>query len=168
MATRTAGNSQRARNKGDSSTIGKYMIGKEYTVAETSFGNTKEKGSVMKEEQGEMEKIMERMLEKFMRENEKLRNKIKEERNAWMEKRMKERERREREKIEWDRVKKDLKERIKELELKEKRREKKMRRSNIVIRGVQWNRKQRKRFLKEYLKMEIEVVETRRKRGKKI
>ena len=45
-------------------------------MAETSFSNTKEKVSVMKEGQGEMEKIMERMLEKFMGEIGKLRNEV--------------------------------------------------------------------------------------------
>ena len=38
----------------------------------------------------------------------------------------------------WDEEKKKLSDRIKELEMKEERQERKLRRSNIIIKGIKW------------------------------
>lgn len=82
-----------------------------------------------------------------------------------------EREETEKEKLEWDRIKKNFEEKIKVLELKAERKEKEMRRNNIVIKGVEWKEQgtteEVKRFLNEHLKMETEMVETRRVNKKK-
>ena len=134
----------------------KYVEGRESGKAAPPGGGRGEGESARKETVGDLERARERMFGKYMAEIEKWREEMKEERRLWEQERKRER-------AEWEMERKILESRLRELEMREERRERENKKKNIVIRGGQWKEgegeKEVEEFIKENLKVEVEVKE---------
>lgn len=111
---------------------------------------------------GEMRKQMDKMQEQM---NENMTEQIGQLRREMLEERKAREEETQREREMWQEEKKVLEERILELEVINEKKERENRRNNIVIKGADWKPEVSKlevnEFLKESLKMEVEVQNIR-------
>jgi len=135
----------RGKNKGDENSLERYVTNNDEVWKKSLERIIMEIEEMRKEMRGEMERMKEQMME---------------ERRAREEERIKERE-------EWKQDRETLEKRIAELEEMNERRERRERKNNIVIKGVKWREMERleqevKEFIRESLKVDVEVKKVRK------